>query len=180
MKTRNIMTLLIFLLAFSFQTWTEDFSLENARWSLGGDASFIFRTNFDAIANLELSLKPAFSTIFHNKWELGIRPLINWTILKNIPVANRVEWGLHTYIRRYFLIHNNIYYYIGGNLGARIFDQDEQTFKISFGLENGILIGLAKSIALDVGIPINALFNNAYGFSYLEMPMGYLGIKAFF
>lgn len=161
-------------------SWSESFDLATRTWSLGGDANLGIKTNFDGMTNLDLTIKPSASFVVLEKWELGLRPIFNLSIMRDVPIANRLEWGAHFFTRWHFLIRDGIYYYVGANVGGRIFDLDAQSWKASFGAENGFLVGLSKAIALDLGVPIIAHYNSSTGFGYVEIPIGYLGIKAFF
>lgn len=174
---------LIVLVGFVFiakMSFSESFDIAKNKWSLGGDASFSIKTNFDGRTNLDLGIKPSASYLAFKRWEFGFQPIMNFTILRQVPVANRVEWGAFLYSRRYFEIRDNIYYYTGIRAGGRMFDLDMQTWKIAAGIDNGLLIGLSSAIALDIGVPITAHFSHNIKFDHIEIPVGYLGVKAFF
>src|SRR6185437_8617649 len=132
---------------------SEPFILTDKTFSVGGNAAFLTRINLDSSVNLDLSIKPFFSCIKFKLWEFGLQPIIDFTIHRSVPLANRVEWGINLYTKRYFSIRDNIYYYIGGIIGTRMFDFDFRSWKGVAGLENGILVGLTNNIALDFGLP---------------------------
>lgn len=159
---------------------SEPFILTEKTFSVGGSAAFLTRINLDSSVNLELNIRPNFSCIKFKLWEFGIQPTIDITIHRSVPLANRVAWGTDLYTRRYFSIRDNIYYYIGGIIGTRIFDLDFRSWKGVAGLQNGILFGLTKNIAMDFGLPVIVHLNRNTFFEYIEIPIGYFGVRAFF
>lgn len=172
--------LYIGLLIFSKISMAEPFRINSNNISIGGDATAIFNINLDSTIKLDLSIKPALSFIALTNWEFGFRPIVNIAIVRQVPLANRVEWGINVFSRGYWEMRENFYYYLGASLGTRIFDFDARSWKGVVGIESGMLIGLSNNIALDFGIPLIMHLNRNSGVGYLEIPMGYLGVKAFF
>lgn len=175
---RVIYFLFIIPIFVSNMLFSESLDIVSNKWSLGGDASLGIKSNFNGRTSFDVNIKPSVSLLAFDAWEFGLQPIINFSIIRNFPVV-RVGWGGYFYTRRYFEIRDNIYYYAGIRLGSQIIALDKQTFKAVGGIENGLLIGLGK-VALDIGIPASVHFNLNNGFEYIEIPIGYFGIKAFF
>lgn len=170
-----------FLVAFlSSNLFSVPFSLAPGDMSLGGTASIVTSIQLDSHITLDLEVAPSVSRIFNRNWELGLRPDVAIKLLRNVPLANRVGWGLEFFSRRYFNTTETMKIYVGPNVGMRLFDFTKQTMKWTLGVEGGVLIGLGEKVALDVGIPLTIYFDKLSAFNRIEIPIGYYGLRAFF
>lgn len=178
MRINICLSLLVIVLGCNL--FSAPFTLAPGDMSLGGTASVVTSIQLDSHITMDLDVAPSVSRIFKRHWELGFRPNIDIKLLRNLPLANRVGWGLELFSRRYFDTHETVKIYVGPNIGMRLFDFTKQTMKWTLGVEGGVLIGLGEKVALDIGIPVTIHFDKLSAFNRIEFPIGYYGLRAFF
>lgn len=83
----------------------------------------------------------------------------------------------------YFDLAAWVYPYLGlkGGLEWQTTPKQTSSKSMNFKIETpvGVLVALNSRVALDIGIPITFTFNSD-GFKNLFLPVGYLGVRAFF
>lgn len=90
------------------------------------------------------------------------------------------EIGLSPFATYFFDIKKNFFPYVGGEISPR-YSLQERAFSLSAGFNAGIILPLGENVALDFGMEptIYFKFNNLQKWRF-KLPVGFLGIKAFF
>lgn len=126
--------------------------------------------------NLALSSDLGMGFFVVDNFALGFSVPAQWHF---VP-AKFGDLGLSLFGTYYFSTDSNFFPYLGLS-ATPCFDFNTREFKLSSGLSTGILVGLSESVALDIGVapkvefPLNP--QQAWRFG---LPMGFLGVRAFF
>jgi len=101
----------------------------------------------------------------------------------SLGAANKGIFGVSlfgTYFFKFNKFNNIITPYAGLDLSPA-FSVNEQAFRLGAGINAGVLVSLSSNLALDFGITPEVYFplNNRQKWKF-ELPIGFVGIRAFF
>ena len=128
----------------------------------------------DTIVGLDIS--PNFDYFVAKSFAIGFSPSVERKSLtgKNIPWS--FSLGLSgTY---HFDLGGTIYPYVGAGAGIS-WKTEVKGINFALSAPVGILVALNNHVAIDFGVPIKFIFSGE-GFLGALLPIGYLGVQAFF
>lgn len=90
------------------------------------------------------------------------------------------QLGISIFGTYYFDIDSIIYPYLGLRPSIA-YDMSEKDFRLAAAVDAGFLVSMSESVALDLGLApkLNVALNNKQKWG-LEVPAGFLGVRAFF
>lgn len=161
---------------WSFATaHAEELNLKEGTWELGGraTANIVIDSGF---TDLYLDLSPNIGYFVARRAELlgGVSMYIN---------EGAVGVGFFVGLD-YFLSNNGVAPYLGGSIGYGTASYSIGPWDIDRGDivtlagRGGLLIPLNRKVGVDLGARLN--FNIEEGATWMHIPLGYLGVRAFF
>lgn len=153
----------------------DDLVMKEGTWELGGHATANIIVDY-GVTDLYLDLSPNVGYFVAKRAELlaGVSMYIN---------EGSVDVGFAVGLD-YFLSNDGIAPYVGGSVAYGTSSYSIGPFDIDGGDvvtlagRGGILIPLSRKVGVDLGGRLN--INVGDGHTWLHIPLGYLGVRAFF
>jgi hypothetical protein len=163
-----------FLLGF-VAAHADELAIDDGTWELGGRATANIVID-NGYTDLYLDLSPTVGYFVADRTELlgGISMYVNEGAL-----------GVGFFVGLdYFLSNNGVAPYLGGSVGYGTASYSIGPFDIDRGDvvtiagRGGLVVPLNRKVGIDLGARLN--FNVEDGATWLHIPLGYLGVRAFF
>jgi len=153
-------------------------ALSKGTFFIHGSGALVYKITGFSYTQHAFSLKSKVGVGYFLKDHLAVGANIPSTI-KFYP-GLMGEIGLSLFSTYFFAINRVFYPYFGGDLTPR-YSVQERSFLLSGGVNVGLLLSLSGSVALDFGIEPELYFrlNNQQKWM-LELPVGFIGVRAFF
>lgn len=162
------------VLLASVGAWAGDLDFGEGTWELGGRATANVVLD-DGNSNLFLDLSPTVGYFVSNNIELlgGVSLFVD---------DNQVGAGFFAGVDA-FLADDGVAPYLGATVGYGSQSYQFGLFQvggdvITISGRGGIVVPLNKRVGLDLGARVN--FNIADNDTWIHIPLGYIGIRAFF
>jgi hypothetical protein len=144
---------------------------------LGGSIQLPIRIPKGGSTLVGLHIAPEFKYFTTRGFSLGL----STTVARDSLTGEGVPWVFSigasgTY---YFDLAAAVYPYLGAAGSMSWQTQKNKDMIFSIAAPVGILVALNSRVALDVGVPITFVFTKD-GFSEARLPIGYIGVRAFF
>lgn len=175
MKKIILNALLIALTLSTSASAKTKLSLGAGSMNAGGSMQMPIIIPKDGDTLVGLNFSPTFNYFVVRNFSLGFAGSVERASLtaKNLPW--NFSLGLST---KYYFDLGPIYPYVGGGVAMGWKTQIEG-LNFIFSAPVGVLVALNSHVALDFGVPINFYFNRD-GYFGAKLPIGYLGVQAFF
>ncbi len=151
-------------------------SITKKTMQLGGTIQMPIKILKGQDAQIGFLISPEFNYFVGKSFALGLSPSVGRTNLS----GNNSPWlfSLASTAKYYIDLGGGIYPYLGVKAGM---DWQTKTQGVNFllGARIGILVPLNNRVALEIGASLNFYFNKD-GYIGAHIPIGYLGIAAFF
>jgi outer membrane protein W len=151
-------------------------SIQSSTMSAGGTIQIPITLQKGQEAQVGLTIAPTLEYFLTRTFALGIAP----SAIKQVLTLGQSPWflGMGLTGTYYFDLRGALYPYLGVLAGVGYQTQQElMLFQLGFPI--GILVALNNHVALKMGVPI-ALNFSTKGFLGAELPIGYIGVQAFF
>lgn len=151
-------------------------SLSHGTMKVGGHMQMPIMIPKDGKTSVGVNLAPSFAYFVAKSFAIGV----NAGVLRQNLTAKNAPWGFSVGLNGTYYIDllGPLYPYVGA--GAAITWKTKiEGFDYELSVPVGMLIALNTSVAIDFGVPVNFIFNND-GYLGARLPVGYLGVQAFF
>ena len=157
-------------------------NLSQHRFSVGGAASFPISMNVNAVLTAQLNLEPQFGYMVMNNWEVKTEGFVKIPLTSRMQTGETtllVPWGLGLSSRYFFNTGTLAFPYVGAGFSFEIKNLRSYTATQRYKILSGVLFSLSERIAIDVGMPIEAVFAGAL-FKQVELRPVFLGFLILF
>ncbi len=172
---------LIFLLAFSLLLATSasartKLAISKSTMQLGGTIQMPISIPKGRDAVVGISVSPEFSYFVGRSFALGINPSAGRSSLSGDGLP--WQFSVAGTAKYYIDLGGALYPYLGAKAGLA-WETKKEGVNFLLGAPLGVLVPLNNHVALDVGAPLNFYFDKK-GYAGAHIPVGYLGVAAFF
>ncbi|HUU03548.1 MAG TPA: hypothetical protein VM425_19085 [Myxococcota bacterium] len=178
-------TVLAFALSFAPFAMAEGLQTTAGTMQLGGIGTFNIEMTMpdvgDSVTGYKLNLAPNFGYFIIDNLEISATVLVGVGFGdKYDKAAKTLGFGLGA---NYYLAVSSFVLHFGAGIGMGFLIPDEGDTQKSLAITApiGLLMPLNDHVALDLGIQVNYIMSlEDGGNSYFSLPIGYLGVQAFF
>lgn len=168
--------LLLLLLSLSVFGESEALDLSKGHFVAGGSASGAVLWDKNGNVGTRFDVRPSFGYLPLDQFSLETSFKL---LIDPVQGSETNLWGFGLAAYYYFNVHTILSPYVGFGGEVEWMKKEFRGAALQFPI--GLLIGLNKNVAINIGIPIRlSIPNYDYGLALIEFPFGYYGLKAFF
>lgn len=170
----------------------ESIDMSAGTMELGGTASLRmvwdrkFKWGQDGSENFSVGvqLNPHLGVFLTEGFEMSLEGIVEKGLYESNPlyqVVSGIRWGALLGMRYFFDTDTVISPYLGVALGLTAWNKPNKDTITGLGrFPIGILIALNEHVGVNIGIPVDVTYGIVSRVIRVELPVGYLGVMAFF
>lgn len=170
-----LISMLVFITAFDLAARTT-LALGHGAMEAGGSMQMPIHLQKGGGTMVGLHIQPSWAYFITRAFSLGFSP----SVAKDNLTTEKAPWRFSVAAQGtfFFDLGGAIYPYVGASAGIEWWTKVEG-IDFLLGIPVGVLVPLNNHVAIDFGVPIEFALNGD-GYLGARLPIGYLGVRAFF